>query len=226
MRVGVDPLDRRLLAGLAAPPVGVRDEEQLVVGEEVGQARQVHVQVPTPGGSCAPLPGRKRRRHAAGVGDVFTQRELPVDVEGFAVAPLDGEVVVLRHKTPRPALEPGHGRVGPPVRVVAVLVVVPAGRVEGVGEFVAADRPERAVTEVLGDPDVEHGELHDARGEDDLVPRWVVVRVHRRDRHVPLVPVDRFAQCRPFLDHFRPCHRDGILKERRAVDLDTLVIVV
>lgn len=172
MRVGVDSLNGRLLARLSAPPIRVRDEEQLVLREEF-EAGQVQVQQWRLCGAF--LPRGKRGSHTACVGYVFAQGELPVDVQGFAVAAFDGEVVVLIDEALGAVFEVGHGLVGPPVRVVAVLVVVAARRVEGVRELVPADRPEGAVAEVLRHVDVEDGELHYTCREDDLVTWWVVV---------------------------------------------------
>ncbi len=96
-------------------------------------------------------------------------------MQRFAVPAVDGEVVVLVDEAIGALLEIGDRLVRPPVCVVAVLVVVAAGGVEGVGELVAGDRPEGTVTEVLRHVDVEDGELHYTGRKDDLIARWVVV---------------------------------------------------
>lgn len=125
--IGVDALDSRLLARLAAPPVGITNEEQLFLREEV-QARQT--EVGRLGGAF--LPSLERGRQAACVGDILAQREAAVDVQRLAVGAFDREVRVLVDETLGFILEVRDRLICPPVRVVPVLVVVASGRVERV----------------------------------------------------------------------------------------------
>lgn len=132
MWILIDAADGRLLPRLAAPPVGIGDEEQLLLGQ-VLQARQQFGRV------CflAPFPGAEGRGDAAGVGDVLAERETAVDVEGFVVRAGDGEVGVLLDEAVGFLFEGQDRLVVPPVGVVAVLIVVSAGRVEGLEGFVS-----------------------------------------------------------------------------------------
>ena len=86
--------------------------------------------------------------------------------------------MVLGDEATGASIEGRDGRGGPPVSVVAVLIVVAAGAVEGVGELVAGDGAEGAVAEVCRDVYVEDGELHNAGWEDDFVAGGVVVGVY------------------------------------------------
>ena len=172
MRIRVDPADGVLLARLAAPPVGVGHEEELVL-REVLQAGEVLVGVLA---GAAP-PRLVRGGQPARVGDILAQREPPVDVQGLVVRSRDRELRVLVYEALGAILEGGDGGVGPPVCVVAVLVVVAACRVEGVAELVARDGAEGAVGHVRRDVDVEDGELHDPGWEDNFVARWVIVGI-------------------------------------------------
>lgn len=133
MRILIDAADRRLLPRLAAPPVGIGDEEQLLLGE-VLQAREEFGRVRL----FALFPGAEGRGDAAGVGDVLAECEMAVDGEGFVVGARDGEVGVLLDEAVGFLLEGVDGGIVPPVGVVAVLIVVAAGGVEGLEGYVSA----------------------------------------------------------------------------------------
>ena len=81
-----------------------------------------------------------------------------------------------------------------PFTQVAVAVVLRAFVVKAVGHFVADDHADS--TEVDGRiyVRIEERGLKDAGGEVDVVHRGVVVGVHRRRRHAPLLLVDGLAQ--------------------------------
>lgn len=132
MRILVDAPHGSLLPRLATPPVRIGDEEQLLLGE-VLKARQEFCGVRF----LAPFPGAEGGGNAAGVGDVFAERETTVDVDGFVVGAGDREVRVLLDETVGFLLEGVDGLVVPPVGVVAVLIVVSTARVEGLGFYVS-----------------------------------------------------------------------------------------
>ncbi len=240
MRIRIDALDRRLPAALAAPPIRIADEEQLLV-REVLQAGKILIPIPIRriagpdggrrgrgrgrGALLPTLPRRKRRADAAGIRDVLAQRQPAVDMQGLAAGPGDGEGSILIDEALRAVLEGAHGARRPPVRVVAVRVVVAAGRVEGVAQLVARDGPEGAVGQVGGRGDVEDGGLHDARREDDLVARRVVVRVYRRHRHAPFVAVDGPPERGPLVGDGEAGHGEGVGEEGAVTDVDGLVVV-
>jgi hypothetical protein len=225
MRIHINALNGRLLPALPAPPVRIADEEQLLV-REVIQARQVLVRRRRRGRRLAALPRRKRRAHAPCVGDVLAERELAVDVQRLSPRALDGEFRVLLHEALRARLERRHGPVRPPVGVVAVLVVMAAGGVEGVRQLVAGHGPEGPVGEVLWHVDVEDGELHDAGGEDDFVARRVVVCVYGGHGHAPFVAVDGFAEGGPFVGDFEAGHGKGVGEEGGGGDVYGEVVVL
>lgn len=75
MRILINAPYGSLLPRLPAPPVGIGDEEQLLLSE-VLQARQEFCGV----NLFAPFPSAEGCGEAAGVGDVLAQRETTVDV--------------------------------------------------------------------------------------------------------------------------------------------------
>jgi hypothetical protein len=126
MRIRVDTVDRRLLPALAAPPVGVADEEELVLSE-VFEAGQVLVR-----GFCsALLPRCKCGGYASGISDVLAKSQLAVDVQWLVIWSWDGVLGVLVYETFCAFFEAFNSAVGPPVGVVPVLIIVTAGRIEG-----------------------------------------------------------------------------------------------
>lgn len=171
-RVGVqvDALDRGLLARLATPPIRIVDKEQLFLRKEV-QPRQVLIRFL----SRAFFPRLECRGQPTRVGDVLAQREFTVHVQGLVVRSRDREVGVLVDEALGSFFEVLDRGVGPPVREVAVLIVVTTRGVKGVREFVARDGAERAIAEVLWHVHVKNGELHDSGWEDDFVAWGVVV---------------------------------------------------
>jgi hypothetical protein len=67
---------------------------------------------------------------------------------------------------------------------------------------VTSNGAKRSIAEILRNRWViEHGRLHDASWEHDLITRWVVVGIDSLCTHVPLILVNRLADLRPlFLD--------------------------
>lgn len=109
MWVIVDIIDGLLLAGLATPPVGVEDEEELVVGEVI-ESRQTLVR----SGLLPLFPRSEGGCNTARICNVLTQRQSAVDVQRSVVA-LDGEVVVLIDKAISPFIEFFDRAVCPPI---------------------------------------------------------------------------------------------------------------
>lgn len=126
MRIVVDGLFRGLLGGLAAPPVPVREEEQLLLGE-MAQSRQMQVR----GRVVVLLPRMEGGSESTGVGNVLPQREASIHVENLASRAFHGELGVLVDEALGPFFEGLHGPRIPPVRVVADFIVVPTGGIEG-----------------------------------------------------------------------------------------------
>ena len=82
-----------------------------------------------------------------------------------------------------------------------------------VRKLVATDRAERAIAEILGHVRiVEDWMLHDAGRKDDLITGRVIVCVHSRYGHPPLVMPGWFAEPRPFLFDFELSHLKAIVK--------------
>lgn len=235
MRISIDPIDRRLLAALAAPPVAVAHEEQLIL-REVLQAREVLVFLDLAVG----LPRLERGRETACVGDVLAEGEAAVDVEGLVVGAGDGVVVVLVYEALCALLECVDGAVGPPVLhdvsacdgqgclitygVVAILIIMPTRAVEGMGELVACHRTKCAIRQICRNVDIEHRELHNTSWEDDLVARRVVVRVDCRHGHAPFIAINRLAQCLPLLPNTELSHVDRIAEKVARGQVEVAVI--
>jgi hypothetical protein len=191
MRIEVDSLNCRLLPRLTAPPIRIVDEEELFLGEEI-QTREVLIGFLV----GANFPCLKRGRETACIGDILAKREPAIDVKGFVIRSRDAEVRVLLDEALSVGFECRNGLVGPPVGVIAVLIVVATGTVEGVGEFVAGDAAEGAVGEILRDGDVKDRELHYSGREDYFVAWWVAgplseIGVCERVGGNELISVDR-----------------------------------
>ena len=240
MRIGVDPANRILLSRLAAPPVRIRHEEQLIL-REVLEAGEVLVRFLV----RLALPRLVGCRQPPSVGDVLAQRETAVDVQGLVVRPRDAELRVLVYEALCTFFEGGDGAVGPPVGVVPVLVVVAACGVECVAELVARDGAKRPVGHVRRHGDVEDGELHYARWEDDFVAGGVVVGVDGGGlweladvyllcdehggltyRHAPLVAVDRLAQRGPFVVDCEAADRERVLEKGVGRDVNRFIVLL
>ena len=126
MRVGVHTVDRRFLATHAAPPVRIADKEELLLCEEV-QAWEMLIR----GFSSSLLPRLERCGKTAGIGDVLSKSQTSIDVEGLSVGPFDGEVGVLLDKALGFVRKGTDCFVRPPISVIAILVVVSSGGIEG-----------------------------------------------------------------------------------------------
>lgn len=94
VRIGVDPVDCIFFARLAAPPVRVGDEEQLVLSE-VLQTWQVLVRLLV----SAALPGLVGGSQTASISNVLAQCETSVHVEGLAIGSRHRELRILIDKT-------------------------------------------------------------------------------------------------------------------------------
>jgi hypothetical protein len=220
MRISVDPVDCCILARLAAPPVGVRDEEQLVLSE-VLQARQV-----LRGLLCrSALPCLERCRESAGICDVLAQSETAIDVKRLAVRSRDGEVGILVNEAFGLCLEGFNRRVRPPVRVVAVLIVVTTCRVESVAELVACHRTKCAIGHVLRRFNIKHWSLHDTSWEAYLVAGGVVVCIDCWDSHAPFVAIHRLPERRPLILYTEAICGDDIVEESLRRDIERPVVV-
>lgn len=161
----------------------------------------------------ARLPRRESRAHAPGIGNVLAERELPIDVQGLVARAVDGEVRILAHEALGSLLKGFDRPVRPPVRVVPILVVVPASGVEGVRQLVSGHGAEGAIAQVLWDVHVEDGELHDASGKDDFVAGRVVIGIHGRNCHAPGIAIDGFAEGGPFMRDFEAGHGERVGEE-------------
>ena len=176
MRIRINPTNSRLLPTLPTPPIRIRHEEQLLLGEifQAGQIQVLHFR-------ASHLPSSEGGADATRICDILAQCKFAVDVQRFIVGSLDGEVVVLGDEAGGAGLEIEDGGGGPPVCVVPVLVVVATCGVECVRELMAGYGTEGTVAEVWWDINIEDGELHYSSWKDDLVPRWVIVSVDRGD---------------------------------------------
>lgn len=146
-------------------------------------------------------------------------------MQGFFAGPLDSEVRVLFYETFGALLKRLYRPLRPPVRIIAILVVMAARRIKCVRELVPGDGAEGAIAEVLRDVDVKDGELHDASWEDDFVAGRVVVGVYRGDGHAPFVPVDGFAEGGPFAGDFEAGHGERVREKCGGRDVDGKVVV-
>lgn len=99
-------------------------------------------------------------------------------MERLVVGSWDCEVGVLFNKALSLFRESIDRALGPPIREVAILIVVTACAVKGVAELMTSDRTKCTIGHVFWDFDIEDGELHDTRWEDDFITRGVVVGVH------------------------------------------------
>lgn len=127
MGIGIDTIDSSLLSRLATPPVGIADEEKLFL-RKVVQTWKVFVW-----SFCLTLlPCCKRGSDTTCVGNILSQCETTVDMDGVAIWAFNGIVMVLIDETVCFLLECFHGTVGPPIRVVSILIVMPARGVKGV----------------------------------------------------------------------------------------------
>ena len=164
--------------GIGPPALGKRDEEALVRSKAVRRILSPAAR--------RQLVGLVGKAQAAGVGDVFAQRLVAVDMHaGKHLVP------VVQFRNPLgPHLEAAGIGIGPPVLQVALPVILPALVVEAMGEFMADGRGERAVIVGVTGALVEEGGLQDARRQDDLVQRPVIVGVVGLRRDASLVAVD------------------------------------
>lgn len=126
------------------------------------------------------LPSLIRSRKTTSIRNILSQCQTSVNVKRLVVDAGYSEVGVLLDETISPLTKRFDSRIRPPIRVVAVLVVMAACRVKGVAELVSSDGAERTVRHVRRNIDIEDRKLHDASREDDLVTRWVVVCVDCR----------------------------------------------
>lgn len=219
MFIGVNTLNRILLARLATPPVPIRDEEELLLGEMV-QTRKILVRLLV----STSLPRLVGRRQATRIGNVLAKRQAPVDVERLAILSVHGEVGVLLDEALGSVFKSLDRLLRPPVRVVARLVVVSTGGVEGVTELMAGYGTECTVRHVCGHVHIEDWELHDTRGEDDLVAWWVVIGIDRGRSHAPLLSVHRLAERRPLVAHAEPAHRKCVCEKCVRLDVEVFVV--
>jgi len=81
----------------------------------------------------------------------------------------------------------------PPVAQIPLRVELASLVVEPVRQLVPDDGPDRAEVHRVVELLVEERRLQDAGGEVDVVHERVVVRVHRRRRHLPLAAIHRLA---------------------------------
>ena len=231
MRIYIDALNRRLLATLPTPPIRIAHEKQLLVAEMV-QAGEVEVLRVAGGGGgrglrwLARLPCCEGCADAPCVGDVFAERELAVDVQGFLARSFDCEIRVLVDKTFCAGLEGRDGGVRPPVGIIAVLIVMAACRIKSMRQFVPGHGPECPVAQVLRYVYIENGKLHDAGWEDDFVSRRVVIRVHSWNGHAPFVAVDGFAKRGPFVGDFEAAHGERVRKKCGGGDVYGEIVVL
>lgn len=221
VRVRVDPPDSLLLPRLPTPGQPIGEEEDLLLREVIKTRKNKILLL-----IISAAPRLEGSSETASIGDVLTEGELPVDGQ-IAILRRDGIVVILLHEAVCLVLEGLDSGLIPPVAIVTILVIVPAGRIKGVRQLVSCNCAEGSIGQVLGKGGiVEDGSLHDTSRENDLVAGWVVVRVHRRRGHSPLSLVHRLAGLRPLTPHIVSGGREPVGKERVGGYVDAAVVLL
>src|SRR5258706_910851 len=133
-----------------------------------------------------------RDPHAAVVGRVFAQRELPIQLYV-----IDGvKTGVLIHDALRAILERLVIYFRPPVAQVALRVILAALIVEAVGQLMPDHRADRAEIDRVVHAVVIKRRLQNSGGEIDVVLLRIVIGVYGGLAHLPIHLVQRLADCR------------------------------
>ena len=119
--------------------------EQLLMAEVV-EAWKILVRH----GLLALFPRRKRGSNTTGIRNILAKGEPSVYMERLAVVALDCEFGIFIDEAFGAFLKRGHGSIGPPVGIVAILVEMTARIIKGVTQLVARNGAEGAVAHVSG----------------------------------------------------------------------------
>ena len=111
---------------LSAPPVPIRDEEELLLREVLQPRQQLRRAL-----GLASLPRGESGTHAACIRDILTQGQTPIDGNGLACGIGNIVCMVLVYEALGFGFKGFDCGIVPPIRIVTRLVVVTTHRIEG-----------------------------------------------------------------------------------------------
>ena len=88
---------------------------------------------------CATLPSLERCRQSSSIRNVLAECQTSVDMKGLVIWARDGEPSILVYETFGAIFECIDCRIGPPVGVVSILIVVAASRIKCMAELMASN---------------------------------------------------------------------------------------